>query len=412
MFTIEELIAEASRCIDCKTKPCMVACPAHNDIPGALKLLKQHKLDEARVLWAKTSVLPEICGALCQNETLCVGNCTLNKLKKPIRIGEIEEALAHHRKLAFVPHPEPNGKTHLVIGLGPSGIANAIRMAEAGYRVVAMDRQKQIGGSVNNLVPDFRYDKAELTRLQERLIDLGVELRQGVDVGESIKLKDLISQYDSVFIGHGLDSPQLVPVATEGVEPYYAVDLLDKHRYTPEQLDAMLGKDVAIVGLGNVAVDMARTLIRQNKNVTILYRRTIDEAPAGKKDIMEAVEEGAIIKELLGPIRFYKSGKAKVLDCEVNCLIREEGTSRSRIEVVPDSLVKFEIDDLIFATGQASSDHLFRGTDLQMDPVLSPYHTNHPRVFVGGDRVNRHKRIVDAMVSGLEVAKILIEADR
>jgi DNA-directed RNA polymerase subunit RPC12/RpoP len=117
-------------------------------------------------------------------------------------------------------------------------------MAEAGYRVVAMDRQKQIGGSVNNLVPDFRYDKAELTRLQERLIDLGVELRQGVDVGESVKLKDLIPQFDSVFIGHGLDSPQLVPVATEGVEPYYAVDLLDKHRYTPEQLKQMTPEEV------------------------------------------------------------------------------------------------------------------------------------------------------------------------
>ncbi|MCK7489791.1 MAG: hypothetical protein MZU79_05860 [Anaerotruncus sp.] len=228
--------------MDCKTKPCMVACPAHNDIPGALKLIKQQNLDEARALWAKTSVLPEMCGALCQNETLCVGSCTLNKLKKPIKIGEIEEALAHYRPLSFTPHPQWNGKTHLVIGLGPSGIANAIRMAEAEYRVVAMDRQKQIGGSVNNLVPDFRYDKHELARLQERLIDLGVDLRQGVDVGESVKLKDLFKQYDSVFIGHGLDSPQIVPVATDGVEPYYAVDLLDKHNYTPDQLDVMLGK--------------------------------------------------------------------------------------------------------------------------------------------------------------------------
>lgn len=412
MLTIEELIAEASRCIDCKSKPCMVACPAHNDIPGALKLLKQQRLDDARTLWAQTSVLPEICGALCQNETLCVGHCTLNKLKKPIRIGEIEEALAHHKPLSFEIHPNPNGKTHLVVGLGPSGIANAIRMAEAGYQVTAIDRQNAIGGSVNNLVPDFRYDKTILSQLHERMHQLGVDIRLGVDVGECIKLNDLIPTYGSVFIGHGLDSPQIVPVATDGVEPFYAVDLLDKHRYSHEQLKDMLGVDVAIVGLGNVAVDMARTLLRLGKRVTILYRRTIDEAPAGKKDIMEAVEEGAIIKELMGPIRFYKSGKAKVLDCEVNCLIREEGAGRSRIEVVPDSFVKFEIDDLIFATGQASSDHLFRGTDLVMNPVLSPYHTNHPRVFVGGDRVNRHKRIVDAMVSGIEVAKMLIEEDR
>lgn len=412
MLTFVELIAEASRCIDCKTKPCMLACPAKNDIPGALKLIKQQHLDEARALWSQTSVLPEICGALCQNETLCVGHCTLNKLKKPIRIGEIEEALAHHVVLPFQTPKAPCGKTHAVVGLGPSGIANAIRMAEAGYRVVAMDRQPMIGGSVNNLVPDFRYDKTILNDLYKRLVALGVDVRLGVDVGETVKLKDLIKDYDSVFIGHGLDSPQIVPVETDGVEPFYAVDLLDKHRYTPEQLSVMLGKDVAIVGLGNVAVDMARTLIRLGKQVTILYRRTIDEAPAGKKDIMEAVEEGAIIKELLGPIRFYQSGAAKVLDCEVNCLIREPGSERSKIEVVPDSLVRFEIDDLIFATGQASTDHLFRGTDLVMDTALSPYHTNHPRVFVGGDRVNRHKRIVDAMVSGLEVAKWIIEEDR
>ncbi|MCK7488469.1 MAG: FAD-dependent oxidoreductase [Bacillus subtilis] len=295
-------------------------------------------------------------------------------------------------------------KTHLVIGLGPSGIANALKMAELGYQVTCFDKQPSLGGSVFNLVPDFRFDKSILDDLTQKLLALNVTIRTGIEVGRDVHLQELMKQYDSIYIGHGLDSPQIVPVETEGVTPYYAVDLLDVHKYTPEQLAKMLGQECAIVGLGNVAVDMARTLVRLGKTVTILYRRTIDEAPAGKHEIMEAVNEGVVIKELLGPVRFYKSGQANYLDCEQNCLIRDAQTARSIISAIPDSQVRFEIDDLIFATGQASSDLLFRGTDVVIDASKSIYHTNHPHVFVGGDRANRHKRIVDAMVSGLEVA--------
>ncbi len=400
-----DVMKEAARCINCKHKPCMVACPAHNDIPLMLKYASMGEFDEARRVWHQASNLPELCGNLCQNDHLCVGHCTLQKLNKPIQIGFVEAYLGADQP-HYVGEIQPsNGKRHLVIGLGPSGLANAIAMAERGYQVVAMDRQNEIGGTVYNLIPDFRFDKDILTSIKTRLERLHVDIQLHTEVGVSCNLTDLAKQYDSIYIAHGLDSPQIVPVETENVHPYYAIDLLDRHKYQAEDLDALLGHHCVIIGLGNVAIDMARTLLRLNKQVTILYRRTIQEAPAGYHEIMDAIEEGLVIQELLGPVKFYRQGEEKYLDCEQNCLIKDPHSARSMIEKVPDSSVRFQLDELIFATGQASSDVLFRDTDIRLLPEISPYHTNHPNIFVGGDRVNKQKRIVDAMVSELEVAK-------
>lgn len=398
-----DVMKEASRCINCKHKPCQVACPAHNDIPAMLKAVSMNQFVEARMIWHQTSVLPELCGNLCQNDHLCVGHCTLNKLHKPIQIGFVEAFLGLENPV-FVPDKKPfNGKKHLVIGLGPSGLANALKMAELGYQVTAIDKQDHLGGTVYNLIPEFRFDKSILANIEKRLHLLGVEIKLCFDVPNTEDLLSLEKKYDSIYIAHGLDSPQFVGVQVEGVLPYYAIDLLDKHKYSHQDLKTMLGKHCVIVGLGNVAIDMARTLLRLGKQVTILYRRTIDEAPAGHHEIMDAVEEGLVIQELLGPVKFYQDQQARFLDCEQHCLIKHPDGGRSEIEVIENSLVRFELDELIFATGQASSDQLFRNTGIQLDPTISPYHTNHPKIFVGGDRINRHKRIVDAMVCGLDV---------
>ncbi|MDP2426175.1 MAG: FAD-dependent oxidoreductase [bacterium] len=403
-MNLDDIVKEAARCIDCKTKPCMVACPAHNNIPDFMKAVKNRQFEEARAIWHMTSNMPELCGNLCQNDTLCVGHCTLMKIKKPIQIGFVEAGIAQYFKDVVDYPTTKKNKTHLVIGLGPSGMANALKMKELGYDVTCMDKQDHIGGTVYNMVPDFRFDKVVLSDLTKKFQALEIPIQYHIEVGRDVFLNDLTKEYDSIYIAHGLDSPQVVEVETSGVMPYYAVDLLDKHKYTHEQLSSMLGHECAIVGLGNVAIDMARTLVRLGKSVTILYRRTIQEAPAGHHEIMDAVEEGVVIKELLGPIKFYKMGEAKFLDCEQNCLIRDPQSTRSIIEKVKDSKISFELDELIFATGQASTDSLFRNTGIKLLPEISPYHTTLPHVFVGGDRVNRHKRIVDAMVSGLEVA--------
>ncbi len=400
---------EAKRCLDCKTKPCVTACPAHNDIPNFMKLVKNGAFEEARSLWHKSSNLPELCGGLCQNENMCEGACTLNKIHMPVKIGFIEAGVADLFK-SIVDYPsKQTERRHLVIGLGPAGIANALKMAEYGHQVECIDANQAIGGTVFNFVPDFRFDKSVLKDIQTKFDQLKIKVQYNTYVGKDLLLKELLHEYDSIFIADGLGLPATVDIQIEGLKVYYAQDLLNSNIYSRTDLNKILGETVFIVGLGNVAIDMARTLRRVGKNVHIVYRRTIDDAPAGKSEIMAAVEEGVVIHELMGPVSFYLKNGLKYLDCEGTCLVRSPEGGRAQVERLPNSETSFHIDDLIFATGQKTSEVLFHDSDVILRPDLSPYATNYPHVFVGGDRINKNKRIVDAMVTGLAVADIIEE---
>lgn len=395
---------EAKRCLECKHKPCVSACPAHNNIPEFMRNIKQGLWDDARALWHQTSNLPELCGSLCQNENMCEGACTLNKIHQPVKIGMIEKGVAEiFKSIVDYPNKKINHR-HLVIGLGPAGMANALKMAELGYSVEAIDSNALLGGTVYNLVPDFRFEKNILNDIQTKFDRLGIKITYNTYVGKDVLLKDLIHQYDTIFIADGLGLPATVDIQIEHLHVFYAQDLLNKNIYSKDDLDAMLGKKVYIVGLGNVAIDMARTLRRLNKDVHIIYRRTIEEAPAGKSEIEAAVHEGVIIHELIGPLAFKVKNDIKILDCEKTCLVKSPTGGRDLVEKVPGSDMSFEIDDLIFATGQKTSDVLFHDSGVIQTPEISPYATNYSHIFVGGDRINKNKRIVDAMVTGLTVA--------
>ncbi|MFA5006803.1 MAG: FAD-dependent oxidoreductase [Candidatus Izemoplasmatales bacterium] len=399
MDRFQDLIAEAARCLDCKHRPCQVACPAHNDIPALMKAVKNGDFAGGKRLWDKTSKLPELCGALCQQEVLCEGACTLNKIKKPVRIGFVERGVA----LLFwgeaaVPTAMRDHR-HLVVGMGPAGLANAIAMAEKGYRVDAVEANPRIGGAIWNLVPPFRFDASDLSSIEVKLAKLKVDVRYNFRVGRDASLTDLVDRYDSVFVAHGLDVPQLVP-GFSGPDVHYAIDLLNRVVHSPADLGRLLGRRVAVVGLGSVACDTARTLAQLGRTVTVVYRRTLAEAPASPKEIAETLAEGVTIEVLLNPTS-YQDG---ILHCERTELVHDAASPRGRIRTVPGSDVPIACDSVVFAIGQASSDALFEGTGIRLAPEVSPYATTDPKVFVGGDRVIREKRIVDAMVSGIEAA--------
>ncbi|MBU1145465.1 MAG: FAD-dependent oxidoreductase [Firmicutes bacterium] len=407
MVLKEEFIAEAKRCLNCKHKPCVEACPAHNPIPEFMKKIQIEDFEGARDLWHTTSNLPEICGILCPHESLCEGHCTLEKLNKPLRIGWLEKEIALlFKDKVDIPLRKINHR-HLVIGLGPAGIANALKMAEYGYIVDAIDADDSLGGAIYKFVPDFRFNQTILKNYMTRFKELQINVQYNTMVGKDIFLEDLMKQYDSIFISAGLDLPFEVDIEQEDVRIYYAIELLNKELYQYEDLKNGLGHKIGIIGLGDVAVDMARTLARLEKEVHIIYRRTLEEAPATRKEVLQAISEGVMIHELFGPISFKKGPQTKILDCDKTCLIKDLKSNRSKVVVLPNEKVQFELDELIFATGQMSSDTVFRGSKLLLDPLKGPYFTNYENIFVGGDRVNEFKRIVDAMVSGLEVAKII-----
>ncbi|MBN2504137.1 MAG: FAD-dependent oxidoreductase [Bacilli bacterium] len=404
MINLDQLVAEASRCLDCKDAPCIVNCPAHNNIPEFMKLIRTQEFRGARDLWHETSNIPELCGLLCPQELLCEGHCTLNKIKKPLRIGFLEAEIASLFKDVTDYPTASNGKRHLVIGLGPAGIANALRMAELGYVVEAIDGDDRLGGAIYHFVPDFRFDKETLKVYEKRFADLKIKVRYNTIVGKDVFLDDLIDDYDSVFIAMGLDLPIEVDIEHEDVRVHYAIDLLNHHWYSDKDLSDLLGSKVGIVGLGNVAIDISRVLAHLGKEVHIIYRRTMDVAPASHKEISEAIADGVLVHELLGPVAFRRTRDKKILDCEKNCIIKDPAAPRGRIEALPGETVAFELDDLVFATGQKSSDLVLKGSNVRLTPENGCCTTSNPKVFVGGDRVNKDKRIVDAMVSGIEVA--------
>ena len=407
MMNITEMINEAKRCLNCKHKPCQQACPAHNPIPELMMKIKNEELESARNLWHQSSVLSDICGILCPHEVLCVGHCTLDKIKKPIQIGTVEASLqALFPDVVDYPNQTINHR-HLVIGLGPAGIANALKMAELGYIVEAIDRNDAIGGAVEQYVPDFRFDQSVLKRFQNRFEKLNIKVRSNITVGLDVFLPDLMKEYDSIFISTGLDLPMEVDIEQEDVRIYYAIDLLNRELYQEDFFRTKLGNQIGIIGLGNVAIDMARTLVRYDKEVHVIYRRTLDEAPASKKEIMDAIDEGVIVHELFGPVSFKKQNQVKILDCDKTCLIKDETSNRSIVKVVEGEKGQFVLDDLIFATGQISSQIAFKGSDITYKK--GSFLTNYANIFVGGDLITKDKRIVDAMVTGLEVATYIKE---
>lgn len=404
----EELILEASRCINCKHQPCVAACPAGNHIPEMLGLVKQGKFEEASETLHQTSTLGEMCGVLCPHEALCEGHCTLSKIGKPVQIGFVEDQLALlFKDEVYLPTKKLNHR-HLVVGLGPAGIANAIKMAEYGFQVDAIEKEDSLGGAINTHVPTFRYLHEHLKNYQSKLDQLGVHVQYNQVVGKDRCLTDLIEEYDTVFIASGLDLPYKVNLdIEEGITVHYAIDLLNKTKYTKKDLQTSLGQVIGIIGLGNVSTDIARTLLRAGKEVHILYRRTLKESPATKVEIKEVLEDGAVIHELLGPLSYKYEGDKKVLTCEKTRLISIPNSTRSKVEVIPDETEKFILDDLVFATGQVSSFEVFGKSDVKILNKDLDCLTNYPNVYVGGDIVNKEKRIVDAMVSGQMVASII-----
>jgi len=406
----EDLLLEAGRCINCQNQPCVNACPAHNHIPEFLRKIRAGAFNDAREIWHETSVIGEVCGVLCPHESLCEGHCTLNKLNKPIKIGWIEEQMAMLFKDTVDYPTQKINKKHLVIGLGPAGITNALRMAEFGFEVHAIEKESSLGGAIFTHVPTFRFDHLRLSHYTNRFEKLNIQVQYNTAVGKDVYLDDLIKAYDSIFIASGLDLPTEIDISHDSdIKIYYAIDLLNRDLYSIADLSKLLGKTVGIVGLGNVSVDIARTLIRAGKEVHIIYRRTLKESPASPSEIMEAVNEGAFVHELFGPVSFTKGSTKKILDCDKTCLVRDPDSNRSRVEILQGESQQFELDDLVFATGQKSSFQVFKDSKVVLLKGNADYLTNFENVFVGGDLVNKEKRIVDAMVSGETVAKIIKE---
>jgi glutamate synthase (NADPH/NADH) small chain len=429
-YTPQMARAEALRCLQCKKKPCVSGCPVNVDIPAFIKFVQDgHFLAAARKI-KETNNLPAICGRVCPQETQCEEVCVLRKRGEPIAVGRLERFVADtEAKMGSVRVPETGewkGKRVAVVGAGPAGLTAAADLALMGYRVTIFEALHAPGGVLAYGIPEFRLPKAIVRRECEYLGKLGVEFRLDMPVGPSVTVPQMLETgFEAVFIGTGAGLPWFLDIPGENLKGVYSsnefltrVNLMKAYRFPEYDTPVLRGKNVAVVGGGNVAMDSARSALRLGAdNVWIVYRRTRKEMPARDEEIEHALEEGVVFKELTNPVRVLgdEDGWVKGLECIVMELGEPDDSGRRRPLPVEGSDHVIEVDQFVVAIGNGPNPMLTRNwPELELDRrgrigVDETLMTNVPGVFAGGDIVTGAATVIEAMGAGKKAAKAIDE---
>ena len=310
-------------CLNCRVKPCSIkGCPLNNNIPAFIKLVKEENLKEAYKVLSETTVLPAICGRICPHEKQCQGSCIRGIKGEPVNIGEIEayiadEALKNKNSLkeAWQEKVENNeqAKRVAVIGSGPSGLTCAAFLKKYGFDVTIFEKYNSLGGILRRGIPEFRLSKEVLDKTIEQILNLGIKVKFGMELGKNISLNNLLKEYDAIYLAIGANVPTEMKIQGEELNGVYGANTLLEIGNHP----SYIGKNVAIIGGGNVAMDAARTALRLGAEVHIVYRRSEAELPARAEEVHHAKEEGIIFDLLCNPTEILadENGWVKGMKC-------------------------------------------------------------------------------------------------
>ena len=387
------------------TAPCKAECPAHVPVQGYIKLASQGRYTEALELIKKENPFPAVCGRICNKA--CEDACTRGSVDAPIAIDDIKKFIAgkdleaEHR---FVPKMvnqtgRPYEEKIAVIGSGPAGLTCAYYLALKGYPVTVFEKEKELGGMLTLGIPSFRLEKDVIRAEIQVLADLGVQFKTGVAVGTDITLDALRAEGFKAFYlavgasrGTKLRCPgEELPGVMTGIDFLRAVNLGE----APE-----IGKSVAVIGGGNVAIDVARAAVRLGADVTVIYRRDRDSMPAADDEVEEAVEEGVSFRFLASPAEILGSGKAEELRYEIMELRDGKPAGTGKYETMNVSAVISAVGQEIDLSGIAVD----TGTKGTVTVSLPSFQTSEPDVFAGGDVVTGPKFAIDAIAAGKEGA--------
>jgi glutamate synthase (NADPH/NADH) small chain len=426
-FGADRAMAEAARCIHCPDPaPCMLACPAHNDIPSAMWLIEQGRFSEAAKLYHRTSSLPEICGRVCPHEQLCQGSCVLNKPHTPVLTGELETFAVDYQRREeghIIPPAPPVGRRVAIIGAGPAGLGCADQLVQRGYDVTIFESKPAPGGLLVYGIPNFKLPKRVFFEKWEEFERAGVKFVPNTYIGKDKSLDDLFNEgFEAVFIGVGseVDAKMENTPGTDLPGVYEATDFLIRCNVDPKLLPSNLkqplnvGKRVVVIGGGDTASDCLRTALRLgSEEVTCLYRRTEREMPGGKKDRAMAREEGAQYRFLTQPIRFISAedGNLAAVECLEMKLGEPDAKGRRKPVPVEGSNFIVECDTAVLALGYWPDPIIGKTTPsleihdwglITADKKTGA--TSREGVFSGGDCVTGPDLVVTAMVAGRKAA--------
>ncbi len=425
-YNLEEATEEAQRCLTCKKAKCIEGCPVSIDIPGFISQLKEQNVEKAYEVISRYSSLPAICGRVCPQESQCEQKCIRGIKGDPVSIGKLERFTADWAREHNI-HPsvscQPKNKKVAVIGSGPAGLTCAGDLAKAGYDVTIFEALHEPGGVLVYGIPEFRLPKKGVVEPEiENVKALGVKIETNVIVGKSVTIDQLMEDedFEAVFIGSGAGLPKFMGIPGESANGVFSANeyltrsnlmkAFDENYDTPIHI----GRKVAVVGGGNVAMDAARTALRLGAEVHIVYRRSEAELPARAEEVHHAKEEGIIFNLLTNPkeILTDKDGQVTGMVCVEMELGEPDESGRRRPVEKKGSEFTLEVDTVIMALG-TSPNPLISSTTKGLDVnkwkcIVADEEngqTSKTGVFAGGDAVTGAATVILAMGAGKAAAK-------
>lgn len=429
-YTDKMALQEASRCLGCKNRPCVSGCPVGVPIPDFIEKIVEGDVESAYEKIISMNTLPAICGRVCPQEKQCEAKCVRGKKGESVAIGRLERYVAdwfisnskRKKEKIFL-----NGHKVAVVGSGPSGLVCAGELARRGYSVTIFEALHEAGGVLMYGIPEFRLPKKIVKEEIDNLRDMGVKIQTDAVIGRTLSVEEIFDlDFEAVYIGSGAGLPRFMNIEGEDLNGVYSAnEFLTRinlmKAYKKEYDTPILNpKKVVVVGGGNVAMDAARCAKRiDDADVTVVYRRSLDEMPARTEEIEHAKSEGINFELLCSPDAIIgdANGYVKGLECVKMKLGEIDESGRRSFNVVENSNFAIEADCVIIAIGNSPNPLISSTTaGLKVDNrgclVVdeSTFLTTRKNVYAGGDAVTGAATVILAMGAGKRAANAIDES--
>lgn len=415
----EEIKQKAEYCLNCNNPQCRIGCPLGNHIPDFIAQIKEENYAKAYEILCETTVLPAICGRICPHQKQCQGKCIRGIKGEPVSIGELEAIVGNWGlengkeifKNSFSTNLESINKKVAIIGGGPAGLTAAAFLRKNGIQVTIYEKQKDLGGILKRGIPEFRLSKKVVEKAIAQILSLGIDVKYECELGKNINIKDLEKEYDAIFLSIGANIPRKMAIQGEELDGVFGGNSLLENGNHPNYI----GKKVAIIGGGNVAMDCARTIKRLGaQQVVVIYRRSEAEMPAEVKEIEDSKKEGVEFLFLTNITKVLGDKKVEQIECIKTHLVEKEGESRKVPVDIENSNYTIPMDYVVMAVGGKTDKEMLENQDLNVTnkkyvEINENNQTSHRKVFAGGDVTGQIATVAWAARDGRNVAEKILE---